>query len=78
MISADSVAASRPPVGVMAEVIQALLEEGQGRVQDRWWLRERAEAAGLSPDDCGALEALRVRLHDRLSLLAEWPAVSWY
>lgn len=78
LASVGAVSAQRPPVALMAELIQALLDGGQRRLRDSDWLRERAEMAGLDPDECGTLEALRLRLRDGLPLLAEWPAVSWY
>lgn len=76
MVSGFSLEA-RPPVTVMAELVQLLVDGGRARLEDGRWLQARAEAAGLGPHERGALEALRLHLHDDVALLGDSPGLSW-
>lgn len=52
----------RVGLGAMADIVRDLLAGGQARLQDEAWLQERLDAAGLSPQETGALEDLCAHL----------------
>lgn len=64
-------------VRAMAEVVQAMITGGQA-IEDGMWLRMQAEATCLTSREYAALEVLRTRIRDGMSLLQGASTATWY
>lgn len=67
----------RVNVTAIADIVHDLVAGGISRLQDGGWLRQRVVIAGLSRQECAALDALRARLLDGSTVLLRSPFDPW-
>ncbi len=65
-------------VDEIAAIVQVMIAGGQIALEDDVWLNEHVRKAGLARHECRALEALRVRLRNRVTLQGDAIPTTWY